>query len=206
MVRTLDFHSSNVGSIPASLNMLNRHFNLQKKFKNSLVPLSRNRNVFQIKYSLTFKSIIPLGTIKNIRLILQFKPQTNKSKKLLVKQSYMLFTWMFYIENNLSSCKTNTTPRFFIRPTTRSTFTQIKAPMAHKTFSQEQFVIKSYSLQISFTSKYNLSSNSIDSLNKSMLVATSLRKFVPFLETNLFFLKKMTFNIYSSDQKYLLLF
>jgi hypothetical protein len=92
MVRTLDFHSSNVGSIPASLNMLNRHFNLQKKFKNSLVPLSRNRNVFQIKYSLTFKSIIPLGTIKNIRLILQFKPQTNKSKKLLVKQSYMLFT------------------------------------------------------------------------------------------------------------------
>ena len=113
---------------------------------------------------------------------------------------------MFYIENNLSSCKTNTTPRFFIRPTTRSTLTQIKAPMAHKTFSQEQFVIKSYSLQISFTSKYNLSSNSIDSLNKSMLVATSLRKFVPFLETNLFFLKKMTFNIYSSDQKYLLLF
>jgi hypothetical protein len=188
------------------LTILNRHFNHHKKFKNSLTLQTKNANTFSIKYSLTFKSIIPLGTIKNIRLILQFKPQTNKSKKLLVKQSYMLFTWMFYIENNLSSCKTNTTPRFFIRPTTRSKFTQIKAPMAHKTFSQEQFVIKSYSLQISFTSRYNLSKNSINSLNKSVLVATSLRKFVPFLETNLFFLKKITFHVHSSDRAYLKLF
>jgi hypothetical protein len=188
------------------LTILNRHFNYHKKYKNSLLLPTKNTNTFRIKYSLTFKSIIPLGTIKNIRLILQFKPQTNKSKKLLVKQSYMLFTWMFYIENNLSSCKTNTTPRFFIRPTTRSKFTQIKAPMAHKTFSQEQFMIKSYSLQISFTSRYNLSKNSINSLNKSVLIATSLRKFVPFLETNLFFLKKITFHVHSSDKAYLRLF
>jgi hypothetical protein len=185
--------------------ILHKHFNSYKKFKNYSTP-NKNNNILKIKYSLTFKSIIPLGTIKNIRLLLQFKPQTNKSKKLLVKQSYMLFTWLFYIENNLSSCKTNTTPRFFIRPTTRSTFTQIKAPMAHKTFSQEQFIIKSYSLQISFTSRYDMSEHSINSLNKSIFIATALRKFVPFLETNLFFLKKMTFNIYSSDGKYLLLF
>jgi hypothetical protein len=85
-------------------------------------------------------------------------------------------------------------------------FTQIKAPMAHKTFSQEQFVIKSYSLQIAFTSQYSLSKKSIDSLNKSILAATALRKLVPFLETNLFFLKKITFNIYSNDGQYLRLF
>jgi len=186
--------------------MLHKHFHDHKKLKNSSVYVNKTSKILKIKYSLTFKSIIPLGTIKNIRLILQFKPQTNKSKKLLIKQSYMLFTWMFYIENNLSSCKTNTTPRFFIRPTTQSTFTQIKAPMAHKTFSQEQFTIKSYSLQIAFTSHYDLSENSINTLNKSILAATALRKFVPFLETNLFFLKKMTFNIHSSDKKYLLIF
>ena len=113
---------------------------------------------------------------------------------------------MFYIENNLTACKTTATPRFFIRPTIQSRFTQIKAPMAHKTFSQEQFSIKTYSLQISFTSKYWLEQHSVNSLSKSMFVATSLRKFIPFLETNLFFLKKITFNIYSNDPKYLCIF
>mgnify|MGYP000037952484 FL=1 len=71
--------------------------------------------------------------------------------------------------------------------------------MAHKTFSQEQFTIRFYSLQVSFVTSYDPMAAALNSLNKSLLLATFLRVNMPILETNLFFLKKLTFNIRSSD-------
>ena len=203
MVRTLDFHSNNVGSIPASLIMQHVNFHAHKHTQRLLTQhLSRPTNV---RYSLVFKSLIALGTVRNLRLLLNFKPQSNKSKKLLVKQSYMLFTWLFYIENNLTKCKTNVLPKFFIRPSRQKFFTQTKAPMAHKTFSQEQFFIKTYSLQITFTSQHPQGALILNDANKSLLAASLIRTSMPFFDTNLFFLKKITFNLKSSDYKYLLL-
>ena len=45
-------------------------------------------------------------------------------------------------------------PSFFIHPQRRTRQTFIKAPMAHKTFSQEQFQSKFYTLSISFENTF----------------------------------------------------
>ena len=73
---------------------------------------------------------------------------TKKYKKLFVKQSYLLMTWVWYIQQkHTSSIK----PSFVFKPTKLNKLTLIKSPMAHKTFSQEQFQFKFYSLLISFS-------------------------------------------------------
>ena len=88
MVRTLDFHSNNVGSIPASLNINSKIF-----FYNDFKKLTKIKKLKKkIKYSFTFSSIISPSSINNIRLILNYKINKSKNKKLLVKQSYLLFT------------------------------------------------------------------------------------------------------------------
>lgn len=161
-----------------------------------------------IKYSFNFMSLISPSSVKNIRLIFQSSTST-KQKKLLVKQSYMLLTWMFYLSN--TSLKSSiggqqTTkikaPSFFIQPVRKSIFTLLKTPMAHKTFSQEQYLIKFYKLTVSFSSSFN-EFLVVNSINQSLLLSLFLRNSIPFFETNLLFLKRIRFSIKSSDTQFL---
>jgi len=56
--------------------------------------------------------------------------------KILVKQSYVLLVWFFYLT---SVCRGQAyIPGFFVYSNRVTGFTILKAPMAHKTFSQEQ--------------------------------------------------------------------
>ena len=67
------------------------------------------------------------------------------------------------------------TPSFFIHPFRNYKTTIIKAPMAHKTYSQEQFMIRYYRLSVSFrvymfddyTRPLNTINNSVSNFNKS---------------------------------------
>jgi hypothetical protein len=157
-----------------------------------------------LKYKLKFTSIIAPGAVSNLRLI-QFNANTNSHNKLVVKQSYLLLTWLAYLKDkNIKSSKVNA-PSFFVQPVRQYKFTQLKAPMAHKTFSQEQFLLKHYDLVISFrtvlSTQYNL-----DSINNSIFVALSLRNSIPFFNTNLLFLKRINFSFRSSDCKFMKLF
>ena len=52
-------------------------------------------------------------------------------------------------------------PSFFIYPTRNYMTTILKAPMAHKTFSQEQFGVRYYSLSIAFSIKLESSGKNI---------------------------------------------
>ena len=93
-VRTLDFHSNNVGSIPSNLSFMQlknvcKYLSLKKnnnpkiKYSNSL-----------IKYTFHFTSLITPHKINNVRL-LNSSINSNiskKHKKIFTKQSYLLMT------------------------------------------------------------------------------------------------------------------
>lgn len=207
MVRTVDFHSTNVGSIPASLIMLinnnyQNHIQIFNKINNKLFFKTK------LKYSLSFVSLISPSSVSSIRLIFNNNNMNSKNKKLLVKQSYMLLTWLFYLNKNNPNNVNKSAPSFFIQPFNQSKFTLIKSPMAHKTFSQEQYMISHYKLTVSF----NFSSSSfknfsyLDSLNKSLMFALILRQSFLNFETNFFFLQKIRFNFLSSDSNFFKLY
>ena len=121
------------------------------------------RNFFKhrVLYSMKFSSLLSPGTIKNFRLFMRsLSPahnyknnQTGSSgSKILIKQSYVLLVWFFHLtslHNTKAASKDKVIiPGFFIYPKKVTKFTILKAPMAHKTFSQEQISFSSYSFSL----------------------------------------------------------
>jgi hypothetical protein len=74
--------------------------------------------------------------------------------------------------------------------------------MAHKTFSQEQFLLKFYSLSISFHTNQNATSLP-HSVNASIFIALKLRQSLPFFSTNLLFLKQIRLSYKATDSNYM---
>jgi len=132
----------------------------------------------------------------NVRLAF-LSTTSSKKKKILLKQSYMLLTWAYYL--TASKNKTFKKPSISIKPIKQSKFTSLKAPMAHKTFSQEQYWLRFYKLQINFTvARSDIST--LGSVNSSFYVLLLLRSSLPLLETNLMLLKCFSFQIPATDQ------
>jgi ribosomal protein S10 len=94
------------------------------------------------------------------------------------------------------------TPSFFVHPSKQNRLTFLKAPMAHKTFSQEQFMNKSYNLTISFNNVFREQST-INSVNNSLYTALYLRTAYLPAETNLLFLKKLRISITCKDERFM---
>lgn len=90
MVRTLDFHSNNVGSIPASLIYVTlKNYKSKLTFPKKFFFFDKNH----LKYNLRFTSIIAPGSITNLRLMqLGGNAPQKPHNKLIVKQSYLLLT------------------------------------------------------------------------------------------------------------------
>lgn len=157
------------------------------------------------RYTLKLSSIITPHSVNKLSLLTSNNARTVKHNKLLVKQSYILLIWLMYLQGTYSEFDDNQkVPSFFIHKKSHFKTTKLKTPMAHKTFSQEQFILKFYHLSISFktTNSLNLWPNS---LNKSIFIALNLRKTTPFFNTNLFFLKKVSLSFYSHDTRFMLL-
>ena len=218
MVRTLDFHSKNVGSIPAGLNIptyfLNN--NTQTKYNHrhalSIKAVSKPKRYLrpELRYAFKFASIIPPSTLSNVTLLVN---SNRNALKLQVKQSYIILTWMLYIREDVKKKQkeqqldgqedtSKKAPGFFIFPLKSTKQTYLKAPMAHKTFSQEQYVYNYYTLSISFRSAFRHNAT-VNSTNGSIYTALLLRNSFEPLETNLFFLKKFRFSFTSSCSKLL---
>jgi hypothetical protein len=87
------------------------------------MALSYRKN---IKIRLKFSSLVPVDRISKDG----FTSNYYTSSKMKLKQTYILFMWLLY-----KSKKNN----IFIMPKNIKRFTLLKSPMAHKTFSQEQF-------------------------------------------------------------------
>ena len=155
-----------------------------------------------IRYSLSFISIISPNTIASVRIF--FRTNNTFKNKILIKQSYMLLTWLYYLKNNSTKVDDVKIPSFFIQPTKQTKFTLIKSPMAHKTFSQEQFMFRFYKLTISFNSPSN--ELFIKNINNGLLFSFFLRNMFNSFETNFFFLKRIRYNIYISDKDFMKIF
>jgi hypothetical protein len=195
--RTLVFHSNNAGSNPASL--IHMSIFLSKQLVN---PLPNNYKLNSIRYTLRFASIITPATLANIRLLqTSSHDKVGSHNKVLVKQSYLLLTWLIYVQGAYSPAETSHVPSFFVQPVSQSKLTNLKTPMAHKTFSQEQFLFKKYILTVSF-SHLNSPAHKINTINTSMFAALIMRAETPFFNTNLLFLKKFTLQLKSSDAKF----
>lgn len=135
------------------------------------------------------------------------------NKKILVKQSYIFLMWINYflklnsnkntINNDTSSSSSikKKIPSFFIHPCRNYKTTITKAPMAHKTFSQEQFMIRYYKLSLSFKIKISslLKPNNI---NKIVFFSNMLQNNIPFVGTNMLFLHRYSILFYSHDYKF----
>jgi len=137
----------------------------------------------------------------NIRLF--FLNVTSSKKKLVLKQSYLLLTWAHYLLRS-SGTKGFRKPNISIRPIKQSKFTNIKAPMAHKTFSQEQYWFRFYKLQINFKMR-KPKLGILNSVNTSFYIILLLRSSLPLLETNLMLLKVYSFTVPVRDVNFLLL-
>lgn len=209
MVRTLDFHSKNVGSSPASLIMI---LSKSKFFKNQqYIDQKKINNNRTNSYAFSFVSLISPFSLKQNTLILN--NMTLKSRKIVVKQSYILVSWMSYLTSTSTlttkagnygksrNKKLNSSPSFFVQPVRIFKTTTLKSPMAHKTFSQEQFIFKFFKLSVSF--KFlNTNNLQIPTLNQSLHLFLTFRQnpFSP--STNLFFLKKYTLTLVIKDTNF----
>ena len=201
MVRTLVFQSSNVGSIPAGpiiRSCFQQNIHLTKLIKTQSL---KNSNL--ITYNFTFISLIAPFLINNLRLSTVGSNKTPSSKtKLLMKQSYLILTWFYYLTISTNVIKnSNNSISFSFLPIKSKSYTLTKAPMAQKTRSKEQFHFKFYVLKVSV--KTTLSNEFIlESLDQTLLAILTTKKTFPIFETNLLFLKNYSLNLHFFDKLY----
>lgn len=170
---------------------------------NSIKEIKKFNTKNKLKYSLKFASIITPNTIKNLSLINQ---STNSTKnKILIKQSYILLIWLMYTQGTYSKFNDNQkVPSFYIHKKHQTKTTKLKTPMAHKTFSQEQFIFKFYTLSITFQTQLP-QKMLLSSINNSIYVLLYLRNNLPFFTTNLLFAKNIKFTIKAKDTRFMAL-
>jgi hypothetical protein len=201
---------------------------INKLFTNTDFKLNRKRLIIAskiikrddiIRYNLNFRSLIrPTSHVntQDMSLLESVGTQKPSGKKLLVKQSYLLLTWIFFIAQSTKPKKKSPSgewvsqkPRFFVKPLRKSKFTITKAPMAHKTFSQEQYGFRIYSINVSFSiAVTNTSEGSIRGLsyNGALFMLMLLRSEPFFFETNLFMLQRISIRLPSADRQLLTIF
>lgn len=173
MVRTLDFHSNNAGSNPAGSNMNN--LILRQKKSSFLIT--------KLRYEFFFVSLLPLVYLGSDKLRYSQLHPTLRSK-LFIKKSYLILLWLHYLASynkdkyvvKISTIKTQT-----------KLYTVVKAPMAHKTNSKEQFISRYYKFRVKFEVKRHYK-NSLLSNKSSSCLSTPFHKMFPTFETNLLFL------------------
>lgn len=161
------------------------------------IKKSKNfNNNFKIKF--IFTSLISPFFLNNLRLNFNY---FNYNKKIYIKQSYILLTWLYYLSFVNQKKNNKNRIKFFILPIKNNKFTLTKAPIAHKNWSKEQYNFNYYRFIISL--KFFLrDENKINSINESLFFILLTKKNFPFFETNLFFLKNVKFFLSFNDHYY----
>lgn len=205
-----------------------------RKSKPKRLKEHHNFKLLKLKHTIKFSTIYLPSSIKNFSLkALDFKTWNSKShfkfSKILIKQSYLILVWLRYISkvsNSFSSDNLGLTdekvPMFFIYPARNYKFTMIKAPMAHKTYSQEQFICRIYKLSITFysyipvslpndrtASSYSGTTSNTSfiikeaSLNKILYLFSYFFKSLHCISTGMFFLQRYTLGFKGLEYEFL---
>lgn len=146
-------------------------------------------------YSFLFVSLISPSIAPSLRFFFEID---DTQRKLALKQSYILLTWFYYVTflNNENKKKIL---KFFVLPIRRSTYTQLRTPMAHKTWSKEQYKFQYFLIRISFYNKIKFDTL-VESVNYALLFVLLSKKNFPIFETNLLFLKNYWFTFCFKDK------
>ena len=191
MVRTLVFHTNNVGSIPAGLNInVTRYTHLSP-----LIFSSRKANR-SIKYSFRFVSIIAPSFESSHRL--SSNTSTNQQcSRVRIRRSYLLLTWLSYLTSSRQQLSL-VRPKLAVLPSKRSVYTLPRAPMAHKTSSKEQFEFYFYNFKLSVDVPLDTLCTT-STVSSGAYVASLLKSSFPLFETNVLFLKSYVVRYWVSD-------
>lgn len=179
-----------------------------KKKKLSFFKLGHS---FKITYLLRFASLFSPSTIKDFRLLIHSSagnlrnPFSDASvSKILVKQSYVLLVWFYYLTSSSrithEEGDTVQIPGFFIFPKRVTKFTLIKSPMAHKTFSQEQFSFSTYKFSLGLT--VDTGQVALSQKDSMPFILRYLAGLNLFYGTNLLFLKNFIAIVPVQDKLY----
>ena len=161
-----------------------------------MIYKNKTKRKFSCKLAFSFVSLIMPANLNNFEFLLYHA--TADKKKLLLKQSYIILTWFFYLSflnTKRGGIKVSALPRKATK------FTLTKAPMAHKNWSKEQFELKFYNLKYTHISKFH-DFNYIGKLNNALHFSLLTKTFFPKFETNLFFLKNFAVYYYFYDKKF----
>lgn len=187
-----------------------KYFKLRTRV-NSTKALAQSKRVqnssTKIQHTIKFGSIFAPDSLRGVNLLFRSSSAynsllTNKpSRKILVKQSYIFMVWVNYLcSQNSEYSSTGKNPAFFVYPKRNYKTTIMKAPMAHKTYSQEQFMIRFYNFSITFHSDCSVRNNeALNSISRSGYFAHFLKKAVPFIGTNMLFISKYSLVFRAKD-------
>ena len=179
MVRTLDFHSNNAGSIPAdSITSLNE-----------LSTLKDSKSLNQTSYDLIFVSLLPVELKKTPTL--QHKSPF-LAKKITVKKSFLIFLWLHYLKASSSDKNKLKIVRL---PSKSKLLTLPRAPMAHKKTSKEQFLFSHTHFKVSFVFSGVTNGHELKDKNAQFFIS-KLDSKLSFFETNLFFLYTTSYRFF----------
>ena len=206
MVRTLDFHSNNVGSIPAGLIHMKYDKVFSFVYKTSFGKKPSVREVSP-KIELHFASLIPLAdakdlfeTPKNVNNALTFKSRNNlNNTRVSLKKSVLLAAWLHHLSSN---CKSKSRASVTSLPKKRKLYTLTKAPMAHKTNSKEQYMFKFFFFRCSFQLPFN-KTNSAKTVYQSVLSSDLVFREFPWISTNLLIVKSLSYTHSATHSNYL---
>jgi len=189
-----------VSNTKLTRNNLVSTYTVFKTFENS--KLSNNLSS-DVSYNFTFISLISPNLLNNIRIddINLVSSTRSKKSSILVKKSYLIMTWLYYLSFTVTNKAEENPIKFTFLPTLRRKYTLTKAPMAHKTNSKEQFVFKFYKCRVSIKTQLvqEFSLNSVDQL---LLALLNAKNYFPFFSTNLLFLKFYSIRMTLTDSNY----
>ena len=157
-----------------------------------------------ITYKFRFVSLISPYLLSDLRVFnITSSPSTPKKSTLLLKQSYLLMTWFYYLKESQFQIrgKSENRLKFSFLPSKRSMYTLTKAPMAHKTNSKEQFVFRTFRFKVSIKTffAFDAAPSSVDAALAALYMTKSI---FPVFETNLLLLKSYVIFIKMYDARY----
>lgn len=112
-----------------------------------------------------------------------------------------MLTWLYYLTFTSKKKDKVKVIKFAFLPSTRKTYTLTKAPMAHKTFSKEQFAFKYYKFKVSVRAVFEERSQ-ITSMGQAATSLLIAKNSFPVFETNMMFLKFYNIQMVSSAEDF----
>lgn len=173
------------------------------------IVATRDDNVRHGAFSFGFVSLVPFAVyVPAIQTAIRKNSQTSSLDKIALKQTFLLLTWFFLFSQSSSSSSSSSplTPsvlssrkiRLIRLPRQRNIFTTVRAPIAHKTFSKEQFKFELFRVTV----KVVIERDPFRNVNALFTIIYQLESSSLANETNLLYLRYNLFKWILTDARF----